>query len=352
MAGGAALTLAAWHPQQFIFAGSLSGFLNPSQGLWPTLIGLAMKDAGGYNADDMWGPSERRRLAAQRPDGQHQTAGRQQHRHVDLLRQRRPSDLDGGGDFGVQLQRAVPGEHHANTNKEFQKQYAAAGGRNAVFNFPPNGTHSWGYWGSQLQAMKPDMVRILTTPPPPPRPPHRHQRPRSRHRRAPRPRRRLAENGCTPTDLGARGKPERPPPPSELCARHANTLNLNDSWLRVRHNRSASQAARAPRRRGAAGPQAGDYGFQHVVAFYAGAVLVPILIASAIGLPARTGQADHRRPVHLRHRLDHPGGRLLEGRRSAAAAAGRDVRGRLPHHRDRTGERRRRRRACSTSTAR
>ena len=57
MSGGAALTLAIWHPQQFIFAASLSGFLNPSQGLWPTLIGLSMKDAGGYNASDMWGPT-------------------------------------------------------------------------------------------------------------------------------------------------------------------------------------------------------------------------------------------------------------------------------------------------------
>ena len=39
MSGGSALTLAIWHPTQFIFAASLSGFLNPSIGLWPTLIG-------------------------------------------------------------------------------------------------------------------------------------------------------------------------------------------------------------------------------------------------------------------------------------------------------------------------
>jgi diacylglycerol O-acyltransferase/trehalose O-mycolyltransferase len=24
-----------------------------------------------------------------------------------------------------------------------------------------NGTHSWGYWGGQLQAMKPDIQRVL-----------------------------------------------------------------------------------------------------------------------------------------------------------------------------------------------
>src|SRR6201981_1818224 len=57
MSGGSALILAAYYPQQFSYAGSLSGFLNPSEGWWPTLIGLAMGDAGGYNATNMWGPT-------------------------------------------------------------------------------------------------------------------------------------------------------------------------------------------------------------------------------------------------------------------------------------------------------
>jgi diacylglycerol O-acyltransferase/trehalose O-mycolyltransferase len=57
MSGGSALILAAYYPQQFPYAASLSGFLNPSEGWWPTLIGLAMNDSGGYNANSMWGPS-------------------------------------------------------------------------------------------------------------------------------------------------------------------------------------------------------------------------------------------------------------------------------------------------------
>src|ERR1700758_1974631 len=40
MSGGAATILAAYYPQQFPYAASLSGFLNPSEGWWPTLIGL------------------------------------------------------------------------------------------------------------------------------------------------------------------------------------------------------------------------------------------------------------------------------------------------------------------------
>ena len=77
------------------------------------------------------------------------------------------SDLNTGGDFGVYFNAQYLENITLSTNKEFQQKYLAAGGRNAVFNFPPNGTHSWGYWGAQLQAMKPDLVRILTTPPPP-----------------------------------------------------------------------------------------------------------------------------------------------------------------------------------------
>jgi diacylglycerol O-acyltransferase/trehalose O-mycolyltransferase len=168
MSGGAALTLAAWHPQQFIFAASLSGYLNPSKGLWPTLIGLAMKDAGGYEAVDMWGPPNN--PAWQRNDPM---------LNINRLVANRTavwvycgngamSDLDTGGDFGTQFSAQYLENITLSTNKEFQEKYLAAGGRNAVFNFPPNGTHSWGYWGAQLQAMKPDVVRILTTPPPPP----------------------------------------------------------------------------------------------------------------------------------------------------------------------------------------
>ncbi len=169
MSSGAALTLAAWYPQQFFFAGSLSGYLNRSKGLWPTLIGLAMKDAGGYEAVDMWGPPNN--PAWQRNDPM---------LNINRLVANRTalwiycgngatSDLDVGSDFGSQFSAQYLENITLSTNKEFQDKCLAAGGRNAVLNFPPNGTHSWGYWGAQLQAMKPDL-RILTTPLPPPAP--------------------------------------------------------------------------------------------------------------------------------------------------------------------------------------
>ncbi|GAB3217178.1 esterase family protein [Mycolicibacterium hippocampi] len=171
MSGSSALTMAAWYPRQYKFAASLSGYLAPSRGLWPTMIDIAMQDAGGFDSLDMWGSPGSG--AWQRNDP---TV------NVNRLVANRTalwiycgngvtSDLDTSRDFGANFGAQYLENITVSTNKEFQEKYLAAGGRNAVFNFPPNGTHSWGYWGAQLQAMKADMVRILTAPPPPPPPP-------------------------------------------------------------------------------------------------------------------------------------------------------------------------------------
>jgi diacylglycerol O-acyltransferase / trehalose O-mycolyltransferase len=172
MSGSAALNLATWYPRQFLFAGSLSGFLNPSAGLWPTMIGMAMSDAGGFSARAMWGPSS-------------DPAWRRNDPTVNINRlvangtalwiycgSGMPSDLDNGSAFGPMFSAQYLENITLSSNKDFQRQYIARGGRNAVFNFPPNGTHSWGYWGAQLQAMKPDLLRVLRVgiPPPPPAP--------------------------------------------------------------------------------------------------------------------------------------------------------------------------------------
>jgi diacylglycerol O-acyltransferase/trehalose O-mycolyltransferase len=72
------------------------------------------------------------------------------------------SDLDANdGNFGTQFSAQYLENITVESNKEFQKKYIAAGGRNAIFKFPENGTHSWGSWGAQLQEMKPDLLRVL-----------------------------------------------------------------------------------------------------------------------------------------------------------------------------------------------
>jgi diacylglycerol O-acyltransferase/trehalose O-mycolyltransferase len=166
MSGSAALTMAIWHPMQFVFASSLSGYLNPSQGLWPTLIGLAMKDAGGYNSRNMWGPASD---VAWRRNDPLVNVGRLVANGTALwiyCGNGALSDLDTGTDFGGNFSAQYLENITLSSNKDFRQTYLAAGGHNAIFNFPPNGTHSWGYWGSQLQAMKPDLVRVLGVPQP------------------------------------------------------------------------------------------------------------------------------------------------------------------------------------------
>jgi len=157
MAGGSSMILAAYYPQQFSYAASLSGFLNPSEGWWPTLIGLAMGDAGGYNANNMWGPTSD--PAWKRNDAMVQIPRLVQNntRLWVYCGNGTPTELGGDSMPAKFLEQFT-----LRTNAQFRDNYAAAGGRNGTFNFPPNGTHDWGYWNQQLVAMKPDIQRALS----------------------------------------------------------------------------------------------------------------------------------------------------------------------------------------------
>ena len=158
MAGSAALTYAIHHPQQFIYAGTLSGFLNPSEGWWPMLIGVSMGDAGGYKADDMWGKTGDPGNAwkANDPTENVATLANNGTRIWVYCGNGKPGEL-GGTDIPAKFLEGFV----CRTNSTFQEKYIAAGGKNGVFNFPQSGTHAWAYWGQQLQAMKPDLQRVL-----------------------------------------------------------------------------------------------------------------------------------------------------------------------------------------------
>jgi len=156
MSGSSALILASNYPNQFRYAASLSGFLNLSDGIWPLLVGVAMRDAGGFDATAMWGPGGG--PAWQRNDPT-VNVGRLVGNGTRVwvyCGNGRPGEL-GGADFPAQLLESIT----LDSNKNFQRRYQAAGGSNGTFNFPANGTHGWGYWGSQLNAMKPDIQRTL-----------------------------------------------------------------------------------------------------------------------------------------------------------------------------------------------
>jgi diacylglycerol O-acyltransferase / trehalose O-mycolyltransferase len=158
MSGSASLILGAKHPENFIYAASMSGFLTLSAGQWPSLVGVAMMGAGGYRSEDMWGPPTDPAWARNDPTV-----------NVDKLVANgtrlwlycgtgtgTQSDLGGNKLGGGVLENAT-----RLSNKIFQSRYLAHGGRNGVFNFSDSGTHTWEYWGPQLLAMKPDLQRVL-----------------------------------------------------------------------------------------------------------------------------------------------------------------------------------------------
>jgi diacylglycerol O-acyltransferase/trehalose O-mycolyltransferase len=158
MAGSASMVLAMYHPGQFVYAASLSGFLNPSEGSWPFLINMSMGDAGGYKANDMWGPTEDPNSAWKRNDPMVNMAllVANNTRLWVYCGSGTPNEL-GGNNVPAKFLEGLT----IRTNKTFQEQYIAAGGKNAVFNFPDTGTHDWPYWSQQLQQMKPDLQRVL-----------------------------------------------------------------------------------------------------------------------------------------------------------------------------------------------
>ena len=161
MAASSALTLAIWHPQQFVYAAALSGALNPSEGWWPTLIGLAMNDAGRFDAESMWGPSSDPAWKRNDPFENIDRLVANNTRLWIYSGTGKASDFDSGATVGNLAAAQFLEKFLARTSKTFQDEYLAAGGRNGVFNFPADGTHSWNYWGQQLRQMKPDLQRIL-----------------------------------------------------------------------------------------------------------------------------------------------------------------------------------------------
>ena len=156
--GNAVVVLAAHHPHQFIYAESVSGFLNLSAD--PGQVGIAMMWNGGFSREAMWGRPGDPAWAHNDPTVQ---AGRLAANGTRLwiyCGDGTPTDPALAspdapiGGLGFLEGMAIDSNH------AFADAYMAAGGNNAVFNFP-GGIHSWGYAGHQLHQMKPDIQRTL-----------------------------------------------------------------------------------------------------------------------------------------------------------------------------------------------
>jgi diacylglycerol O-acyltransferase/trehalose O-mycolyltransferase len=160
MGGSSALVLAAYHPQQFSYAGSLSGFLNLSQGQWPGMVSIAMNWNGGFDPKAMWGPPGDSAWARNDPTINVSRLVANNTRIWVYCGNGTPTDSAlASPDAPIAGLGFLEG-FAIDSNHAFKDAYLAAGGRNGVFNFA-DGIHSWGYWGQQLQQMKPDLQRVL-----------------------------------------------------------------------------------------------------------------------------------------------------------------------------------------------
>jgi len=148
--GTAALTLAAFHPDRFRYAGSLSGFLTPSNTSMNGAITAGMAQYGGVDIRNMWGLPQLGRWKWHDPDV-----------HIQLLADNNtrlwvysPAAL------GCTDPAAMIGycDQAQGSNRVFYSHFRAVGGSNAQFDVGAAGQHDWGSWGPQLAAMTSDLV--------------------------------------------------------------------------------------------------------------------------------------------------------------------------------------------------
>jgi diacylglycerol O-acyltransferase/trehalose O-mycolyltransferase len=161
MSGSAALILSAYHPGQFSYAASLSGFLNPSALLMQQAIRVAMLDAGSYNVDNMWGAPWDSAWKRNDPIKQVNKIVANGTRLWVYCAPGGNSPINANPDPNQQFNADSLEGMAIKSNKDFADAYAKAGGRNATFQFPSAGNHAWPYWATQLQALKPDLIATL-----------------------------------------------------------------------------------------------------------------------------------------------------------------------------------------------
>ncbi|MEV0773167.1 alpha/beta hydrolase [Nocardia salmonicida] len=154
MGGSAALTLAAYHPDQFSFAGAYSGYLNISAPGMREAIRIAMLDAGGYNVDAMappWGPQWLRMdpfVFAPNLVGNNT-------RLWIAAGSGLPTSTDGPS-MGTVNGMALEALALANT-RAFEVRMATLGARNVTYSFPAFGIHAWNNWNDEALRMIPDL---------------------------------------------------------------------------------------------------------------------------------------------------------------------------------------------------
>jgi S-formylglutathione hydrolase FrmB len=151
--GYAAMALAAFHPDRFRYAGSMSGFLYPSDTAFAGAILAGLQQFGGIDGNGMWGPPQLGRWKWHDP-----------HVHAALLAQNdtrvwvfSPSTATASDPASM----LGAGDQAQGVNRMFYQQYHNVSGHNGHFDFPTGGDHGWGSWGQQLGAMSGDIAETI-----------------------------------------------------------------------------------------------------------------------------------------------------------------------------------------------
>lgn len=148
--GTGAMMLAEFHPDRFRYAGSMSGFLYPSNTTVNGAISEGMQRYGGVNTQAMWGAPQLGRWKWHDP-----------YVHIAELANNGtrvwvfcPQTLT-ASDPAAMIGYA---DQAQGTNASFYAYYKQVGGHNAHFNLPTGGDHGWSTWGPELAAMSGDLA--------------------------------------------------------------------------------------------------------------------------------------------------------------------------------------------------
>jgi S-formylglutathione hydrolase FrmB len=151
--GTGAMTMATFHPDRYRYAGSLSGFLTPSNTTLNGAITAGLAQYGGVDTRNMWGMPQLGRWKWHDPDV-----------HIQLLADNNtrlwvfsPATLS-CSDPAAMIGYC---DQAQGSNRTFYQHYRAVGGQNGHFDFPTSGNHDWGSWSAQLAAMSGELVTTI-----------------------------------------------------------------------------------------------------------------------------------------------------------------------------------------------
>ncbi len=150
--GYGAMALATFHPDRYGYAGSMSGFVYPSETFTNGAIVAGFQNFAGIDSYGMWGAPQLGRWKWHDPWV-----------HAELLaaNNTRVWLFSPNGGAASDPAAVFDASQTAGNARFFYQQYRNVGGHNGHFDFPGGGDNGWGSWSSELGAMSGDIVGAI-----------------------------------------------------------------------------------------------------------------------------------------------------------------------------------------------